>query len=193
MSETIGVLALQGCVSYHKKHIEKLGGNFLEVRNSLQLNSCDRLIIPGGESTTMLKLIEYSNLWEDLQAFVLKKPTLGICAGAILLAEEVEPLQRSFKAISLRAHRNYYGAQQESFYGSVTYANGDLCEEAFIRAPLLQALAKKSEDDPVACLARETSSNNPVVFRQRNILCSAFHSELRESSPLHKLLLRIPL
>ena len=87
--KTVGVLALQGDFEAHQKAIEAAGGRAIEVRTVPQLNVCDGLIIPGGESTTMLKLLEIEQLTEPLRAFAAQKPVFGTCAGAILVAQHV--------------------------------------------------------------------------------------------------------
>ena len=103
----IGVLALQGAVDLHKAHIEALGAEFRAVKTAQDFDTVDALILPGGESTTMLKLIEVFGLWDALAAQFKRKPVWGICAGSILLASHVKnPEQNSFGALPLTICRN---------------------------------------------------------------------------------------
>src|SRR5436190_16510321 len=112
---TVGVLALQGDFDAHRKAIDRAGGRAVEVRTAQQLDSCDGLIVPGGESTTMLKLLEIENLTEPLRQFAGRKPIFGTCAGAILLAHSVaNPAQPSLDLIDIDVERNAYGRQIDS-------------------------------------------------------------------------------
>ena len=109
---TIGVLALQGAVQPHRPHIEAAGAQFMTVKTPEQFEQVDAFILPGGESTTMLKLIERFNLWDVLADQFSKKPVWGICAGSILLAETVtDPAQKSFGLLPVSVRRNGYGRQ----------------------------------------------------------------------------------
>src|SRR5262245_57715091 len=108
--KTVGVLALQGDFEAHCKAVERAGGRAIEVRTAAQLNACDGLILPGGESTTMLKLLDSENLTEPLREFAQHKPVFGTCAGAILLAREVShPAQPSLALMDIDVERNAYG------------------------------------------------------------------------------------
>src|SRR5271154_909767 len=110
--KTVGVLALQGDFEAHRKAIERAGARAVEVRSAEQLAQCDGLIIPGGESTTMLKLLDIENLTGPVRALGEKKPIYGPCAGAILLAQEVtRPAQASLDLMDIAVERNGYGRQ----------------------------------------------------------------------------------
>src|SRR5260370_12244531 len=112
---TIGVLAIQGDYEAHGRVLEGLGAKVMYVRKPEQLDSVDALVIPGGESTTFLKFLEQKGFFEKLGQFVKIKPALGTCAGAILLAKEVEgPSQASLGALDICIRRNAYGRQLES-------------------------------------------------------------------------------
>jgi 5'-phosphate synthase pdxT subunit len=154
------------------------------VRSCADLESVERLVLPGGESTTMLHLLRLSNMFEPLAIFCRHRPVLGVCAGAILLATEVVgPSQPSLAAIPLRAHRNFYGSQRESFEASITVGDGPTPHVvSFIRAPLLEAIDGRAT--PEAFL-----HNQPVLFRYHNVLAASFHSELGNDSFLHEKLL----
>ena len=115
MARRVGVLALQGDFEAHGRALARAGAEPVQVRTAEELSAVDGLVIPGGESTTMLKLINYMGLWEPLQVFLERRPVFGTCAGAILLASEVlNPSQASFGAIDLSVERNAYGRQIDS-------------------------------------------------------------------------------
>jgi len=166
--------------------LEKVGVPALLVRSPEELARATRLIIPGGESTTMLKLLQRGELWVFLQKFVREYPVWGICAGAILLAQEVvNPAQDSLQAINLRAYRNFYGSQRESFSDciDIPLLNRTMLVD-FIRAPRLEAL----DDQPEAiCFHNQL----PVMFKQKNIIASTFHSELGADPGLHEFFVRL--
>ncbi len=110
--KTVGVLALQGDFAAHQKSLREAGAEAITVRTREELERIDGLVIPGGESTTMLKLIEYRDLWEPLREFGGRKPVFGTCAGAILLATDVlNPPQASFGLCDMTLERNAYGRQ----------------------------------------------------------------------------------
>lgn len=188
----VGVLALQGCVEPHLRMCARLGIEAMPVRSSRELECVGRLIIPGGESTTMLHLLQVSNLFEPLAAFCQLRPVLGVCAGAILLSDEVvsainpSRAQRSLHAIPLRAHRNFYGSQRESFEATITVVDDPNQHQVqFIRAPLLEPL-----NDSVAITGFLGSEG--VLFRYRNVLAASFHSELGSDTFLHRQLIELP-
>lgn len=176
-----GVLALQGCVEPHLSMLAKLGEPGRRVKSAADLDALDRLIIPGGESTTMLKLLDRTGLERPLLDFAKTHPVWGICAGAILIARQVEhPAQHSLGLMNIRATRNYYGSQRESFAATLDCGEG-LAENLavdFIRAPLLEPLGAE-----VTVLAK--FGEQPVLLRQGPYLASAFHVELGEDTRLH--------
>ena len=181
---TVGILALQGCVSPHQVMLAKLGQNSREVRNLADLEAVDRLILPGGESSTMLKLMERQNLLPALREFGKTQAIWGICAGSILLAKEVKnPEQRSLNLIEIRATRNFYGSQLESFSEEIECLNKTITVD-FIRAPLLEALSNK-----VIILAKR--SEQAILMQQGRILVSSFHTELRADPSLHQYFLSL--
>jgi glutamine amidotransferase PdxT len=120
----VGVLALQGDFEAHaKRALERAGATPVQVRTAEELNDIDGLVIPGGESTTMLKLLNYMDLMEPLRAFAREKPVFGTCAGAILLAKEVlNPAQESFGVVDLTVERNAYGRQIDSRVANISRA-----------------------------------------------------------------------
>ena len=134
---TIGILALQGAYDAHARVLTTLGATPRLVRTPEALAEIDALIIPGGESTTILKFLERDNFFEALQDFVHTKPTFGTCAGAILLAKDVaNSTQRSLDALDITVERNAYGRQNDStILTEVTSLQGGPLEMVFIRAP----------------------------------------------------------
>jgi 5'-phosphate synthase pdxT subunit len=147
------------------------------------------MILPGGESTTMLSLMLRANLFEPLQFFGKTKPMWGICAGSILMAKEVEhPTQQSLGLLSIKATRNFYGSQKESFKARLEVADevaaGAPLEADFIRAPLLTSLS-----ETVSVLAY--LEKQPVLFQQGHLLASSFHTELGTDARLHQYFLNL--
>ena len=179
----VGILALQGDFQAHEKALEAAGANTLQVRSEEELNRVDGLVIPGGESTTMLKLLGYMNLLEPLRKFAEEKPIFGTCAGAILLANQVEsPKQESLEAIDMTIERNAYGRQIDSRVASIEY-EGKPLEAVFIRAPIIRRTGPG-----VKVLAEYEGT--PVLIEQGKHLASTFHPELTGDSRVHELFLR---
>lgn len=186
----VGILALQGDFEAHAKALERAGAEPVLVRTAEELKDIDGLVIPGGESTTMLKLIDFMELREPLREFVRQKPVFGTCAGAILLAKEVEnPAQESFGVVDLTIERNAYGRQIDSRVARIHTASdfekragaGDL-EAVFIRAPII----RRTGPD-VKVLAEY--EGDPVLVEQGRHLVATFHPELTQDSRVHKLFL----
>ena len=172
----IGVLALQGAVEPHRPHLEAAGASFSAVKTAEQFRAADAFILPGGESTTMLKLIDIFGLWDDLAAQFKAKPVWGICAGSILLAERVtNPAQKSFGLLPITVERNGYGRQLDSSHEIV---NG--YPVSFIRAPVMTQVDKK-----IKVLA--SHDGNPVWIQDGQYMASTFHPELTLGfpSPMH--------
>lgn len=182
----IGVLAIQGDYEAHGRVLQKLGAKVAYVRKPEELDSVDALVIPGGESTTLLKFLEKRDFFSKLGTFVKTKPTFGTCAGAILLAKEVEgPSQPSLGALDLRIRRNAYGRQLESSirHAETTFEGGPM-EMVFIRAPKIERVGKDIE-----VLARE--SGDPVLVRQGKIMAATFHPELSSDVRVHQAFLKM--
>lgn len=184
----VGVLAFQGAYSLHKKVCESLGYSVLEIRTSGELESCSHLMIPGGESTTFLRLLEYHDLSESLRNHALSgKPMLATCAGLILLSTEVtSPAQKSMGLLDASIERNAYGRQLDSFETElqIPVLGPDSFHGVFIRAPIIKSVGKKVE-----ILARH--SENPVFIRRGNILATTFHPELSGDTRLHEYFLQM--
>lgn len=172
----IGVLALQGAVEPHRAHIEALGARFHPVKTKTDFENVDAFILPGGESTTMLKLIDTFNLWDILVDEFTKKPVWGICAGCILSASEVtNPVQKSFCLMPIKVQRNGYGRQIDSYHSKI-----DGYPVSFIRAPVIDV------SDSVEVLASVDS--HPVWVRKGPYMVTTFHPELTRQfpGPMHK-------
>lgn len=175
-NKIIGVLALQGAVDLHKAHIEALGATFRAVKTPAEFETVDGLILPGGESTTMLKLIEIFNLWDALADQFARKPVWGICAGSILLAQTVmNPAQKSFAALPITVCRNGYGRQIDSHY---TQVNG--YDVSLIRAPVFEDIGD--------CEILASHQGRPVWVRKGHVMASSFHPEINldTPSPMHR-------
>ncbi|MGC9199697.1 MAG: pyridoxal 5'-phosphate synthase glutaminase subunit PdxT [Acidobacteriaceae bacterium] len=183
---TIGVLALQGAFEVHARRLAELGAQTTLVRKPNQLADLDALVIPGGESTTLLKHLERSGFYDALQHFVQGKPVFGTCAGCILLARKVSnPPQPSLGALDIAVERNAYGRQNEStILTAETSLPGGPLEMVFIRAPRITRISSQVE-----VLARRDDS--PVLIRQGSILASTFHPELTDDPRVHQLFLDI--
>lgn len=180
----IGVLALQGDYEKHARSLERAGARVSEVRTADELEACDALVIPGGESTTMLKLLDRENLFEPLKQFGARKPVFGTCAGAILLATRVEnPEQPSLGLVDIAVRRNAYGRQLDS---RVTHIEGEGfgdMEAVFIRAPIIL-----STGPGVHVLA--SYNGDPVLVEQGKHLVATFHPELSDDVRVHAYFLR---
>ena len=181
----IGVLALQGDFDAHRKRLEELGAEVVLVRKPEQLDGVNALIIPGGESSTFLKLLGEKG-FEKLKQFVRAKPTFGTCAGAILLAEQVEnPHQPGLGALDITVRRNAYGRQiDSSIREGKTTLGDDPLEMVFIRAPKIERVGREVE-----VLARE--GNDPVLVRQGNTMAATFHPELSDDKRVHAAFLEL--
>lgn len=179
----IGILALQGCVEPHQMHLRALGVEPVLVRLPQDLDGISGLILPGGESTTMLKLAKHFGLWDPLKEKAKQIPFWGICAGSILMANEVEnPSQDSLKVMPIKVRRNAYGRQLESFQQPVQLTEGT--EQAvFIRAPKFS-----SWDDSVQ--VRGKINGEASFLENKQHMVTAFHPELTDSSWCHKLFLK---
>jgi 5'-phosphate synthase pdxT subunit len=196
----IGVLALQGDFDAHRRRLEELGAEVVLVKKPEQLDAIDGLVIPGGESGTFLKLLGEEG-FAKLREFVHAKPTFGTCAGAILLATEVEnPKQAGLDALDIRIRRNAYGRQIDSSiregkllpnalnangdgrFGAQSehdQANGAPLEMVFIRAPKIERIGPNVE-------VLATEGSDPVAVRQGRVMAATFHPELSDDTRVHQ-------
>ncbi len=184
---TIGVLALQGDFDAHRRRLEELGAKVVLVKKPEQLDGIDGLIIPGGESGTILKLLGEEG-FRKLKQFVRVKPTFGTCAGAILLATEVEnPKQVGLGALDIVIRRNAYGRQVDSSIREGKFlqaaVNGKLTdsplEMVFIRAPKIERMGAGVE-------VIATEGSDPVAVRQGTAMAATFHPELSDDTRVHQ-------
>ena len=174
----IGVLALQGDSDAHRKRLEELAAEVVLVKKPEQLADIDGLVIPGGESGTFLKLLGEAG-FEKLKQFVSTKPTFGTCAGAILLAKEVEnPRQVGLGALDIGIRRNAYGRQVDSSIRQGKLGQA-LIEMVFIRAPKIERVGPGVE-------VMATESGDPVAVRQGKVMAATFHPELSEDTRIHR-------
>ena len=188
MAKRIGVLAAQGAFAAHRAALESLGAEVVEVRTALQLASVPALVIPGGESTTMLKFLDREELRQPLADFLAAgKPCFGTCAGAILLAKQVSnPGQWSFGALDIDVARNAYGRQRDStiLMLDAPAVGPDPLEAVFIRAPAIVRVGSG-----VAVWAER--NGQPVLVRQGPLLAATFHPELTSDRRLHQRFLEL--
>jgi pyridoxal 5'-phosphate synthase pdxT subunit len=182
-----GVLALQGDFAAHGAALARAGAEPVYVRHAAQLEGLDGLVIPGGESTTMLKLLNYENMLEPLRAFGRSKPIFGTCAGAILLATEVSnPTQESLGLMDITVERNAYGRQIDSRVTTIEptrefaeKTGGGSLEAVFIRAPIIRKVGGDAR-----VLAEY--AGDPVLVEQGRHLVATFHPELTADARVHE-------
>lgn len=186
----VGVLALQGAVGLHSHALTRLGVEHLEVRNARDLASVDALIFPGGESTTMSKLLTINALFESVAARLeAGMPAFGTCAGMILLATNVidgRADQHSFGAIDIDVRRNAFGRQIDSFEADLDVIGLPEApvHAVFIRAPIVERVGPGVE------ILAAVDDGRPVACRQGNVMVTSFHPELEPDLRMHKLFVR---
>lgn len=179
----VGVLSIQGDFAAHSRALTRAGVTAKEIKCVADLSAVEGLIIPGGESTTILKFMEDEGLGDSIvEAAGKGMPIFGTCAGAILLAREVfNPSQASLKLIDITVERNGYGRQIDSFIAEVeTSIDGETLEGIFIRAPRIRSIGPNTRI--LGSLAGE-----PVLVREANILAASFHPELGDDNRVHRL------
>ncbi|MDD5659241.1 MAG: pyridoxal 5'-phosphate synthase glutaminase subunit PdxT [Actinomycetota bacterium] len=184
---SVGVLALQGAFREHVYSIRLCGARAIEIKFPYQLDEVDGLIIPGGESTTIRKLINKYGFRYYLDEFNRsKKPIFGTCAGLILVAKKVLNEDAGLGYIDIEAQRNSYGRQIDSFeeYVKLKFGGEEKFKAIFIRAP---KILKAGPD--VAILSK--INDNIILARQNNILVSTFHPELQKDMRIHEYFLKM--
>jgi 5'-phosphate synthase pdxT subunit len=183
----IGVLALQGDFREHIQAINLCGQQTLEVRRISELEECDALILPGGESTAIALLARNYDLIDPIRARIKSgMPTYGSCAGMILLADRVidgAPDQETFGGIDMTVRRNAFGRQVDSFESSLTFGTHSL-HAVFIRAPWVEEVGTGVE--VISSVATEDGSIHPVAVRQKHLLATSFHPELTGDLVVHR-------
>lgn len=193
MTQTVGILGFQGCIEPHEEKLSSLGVPTLRVRSPEDLARVDRLILPGGESSTMLRFIQRSGMQEPLQRFAAHHPVWSICAGAILAAREVHnPEQNSLGIMDIAAQRNFYGSQLDSFSATLNVAGlNQPIDAQFIRAPLLAPLPP-TQGRP-APIIESGLPGQAVFISQGHLWACSFHVELGASTALHERFLTLTL
>lgn len=183
----IGVLALQGAFAEHRKMLKKLGIESFEIRkksdlsNAVDNNDIDGLIIPGGESTVIGKLLYDLDLFDDIKKLILEGlPVFGTCAGLILLARKIENDSRTYLgAMDIKVRRNAYGRQLGSFFTESEFKGIGVIPMTFIRAPYISSVGKNVE-------VLSEVDGNVVAARENNILVTSYHPELNDNLKVHK-------
>ena len=185
----IGVLALQGAFAAHAAALQRLGASTAEVRVAVDLEQCDALVLPGGESTTMSQLLETSQLFDPLaKRIAAGMPVFGTCAGMILLSRGIadgRPDQRSFAALDIDVQRNGFGRQLDSFETEINVLGLDRAFHAvFIRAPRISRIGGEIE-------TLATHGGEPVLVRSKTVMAASFHPELADDDRVHQLFLNM--
>jgi 5'-phosphate synthase pdxT subunit len=189
----IGILALQGDFQAHAEALSRIDFPSRFVRKVSDLSGLSGLILPGGESSTFLKLIEAESLWEPLSKFAKAHPVFGTCAGAILMADQVEnPSQASLGLIRMTVKRNAYGRQlssairhaEPSHELNVGRKAGPRLEIILIRAPIITEVGSEVE-------VLATMDGQPMAVRQGNYLATTFHPELTSDTRIHRFFSRM--
>lgn len=183
MKKKIGVLALQGDFSMHQKMLKRLDVKVLSIRTPEELESCDGLIIPGGESTTLIKLMKRNNLFDSIRIFNQTRPIYGTCAGCIVLAKHLSNYQMdTLNLIDITVERNAYGRQVDSFDDKISiplFKDKPEFSGVFIRAP--QILSSNGSTEILA-----HHNNEIVMARNERVLVTTFHPELTKDLRIHE-------
>lgn len=186
MTKTIGILAVQGAFIEHEAALKKLGVNFFEIRkkSDLEQNKLDGLILPGGESTVMGKLLNELDMFTPLQTIIKNGlPVYGTCAGAILLAKSLSNDPHVyFGAMDIVVQRNAYGRQLGSFQTNSMFKGVGEVPMTFIRAPLIESVSDNVE---VLSIVKDQI----VAARQDHMLVTSFHPELTQDTRIHQFFL----
>lgn len=177
----IGVLAIQGDYAAHAEALSESGAEPVEIRKPEELDDLNGIVLPGGESTTMLKFLEKHHFFDELKEYCTQHPVFGTCAGTILLARDVQnPAQRSLGILDIVVERNAYGRQiDSSILTTETSLPGGPLEMVFIRAPRIIQTGSAVE-----VLARR--DDFATLVRQGNVLAATFHPELSSDRRVHK-------
>ncbi len=180
MTITVGVLALQGAYQKHVKSLSRLGVESRLIRKPGELQACSALIIPGGESTTISLLMQEYGFYPAIKSFAENHPVLGVCAGLILMADEVDDKRVTpLKLIAFKARRNFYGRQVHSFTADVTLNFDHRPFHAqFIRAPGIEELSPEVE-------VLASHNDEVVMIGAGKHIALSFHPELNDDTRIH--------
>jgi len=181
VSKTIGVLALQGAYQKHVESLNRLGVDSRLIRKTAELEACDALILPGGESTTISLLLQEYGLFEPIKFFAQNHPVMGVCAGMIMMAEEVDDERVTpLVLMPFKAQRNFYGRQVHSFTDDIKLRFDDRTFQApFIRAPGIKNLSTEIE-------VLATHKDETVMIGLGRHIALSFHPELTNDTRIHK-------
>lgn len=191
----IGVLAVQGDVVEHVRMLEDVGAHAVRVRRAADLANVDALVIPGGESTVMMRLIAQGDLLEPLRERIAAgMPAYGSCAGMILLADRIldgTAGQQTLGGLDVTVRRNAFGRQVASFEADVTVdgVDGGPVRAVFIRAPWVEEVGAGVE--VLSSVALPTGGEAVVAVRQGNLLATSFHPEVTDDARVHALFVRM--
>lgn len=187
MSRSIGILALQGAFAKHEERFHSLNIRTIQVRKPEELENCHGLVIPGGESTTLTKLMELYGFYGPIRDFAKNRPIMGTCAGLIMLATHVDDKRvKPLQLLDISVDRNAYGRQLDSFITTVEapfLGNGKPFRTIFIRAPQIRELGSEVE------LLMEFQET-PIMVCKQNIFALAFHPELTDDPRMHQYFLK---
>lgn len=188
-SPSIGVFALQGDVREHLRVLGDLGIPAFTVRRPEELERCDALVLPGGESTTMYKLARSFELFEPLVERIRGgMPAFGTCAGMIMLADRIEDGiagQETLGGLDITVRRNAFGRQVDSFEGDIAFDGfGEPVHAVFIRAPWVESLG--SGVQPLATIPSGEAAGRIVAVRQGNLMATSFHPEVEDDDRIHR-------
>ena len=183
MPHTIGILALQGDFARHEERFRSLAVDTIQVKKPEELQECDGLVIPGGESTTLTKLMELYGFYEPIREFAKNHPIMGTCAGLIMVATHVDDERvKPLRLIDISVSRNAYGRQIDSFTTPVDapfLGNGKPFRAIFIRAPQIREVGPGVE-------TLMEFQGMPVMVQSKNIFALAFHPELTNDPRIHQ-------
>ena len=181
MNKIVGILALQGAYQKHREMLSSLEVDSRLIRKADELNDCSALIIPGGESTTISLLMQEYGLYEPIKRFAEHHPVMGICAGMIMMATEVDDKRiKPLALIPFKALRNHYGRQLHSFTADIKLNfDNNIFHAPFIRAPGILELSAE-----IKVLA--TCNDNVVMIKKDNHIALSFHPELTDDTRIHQ-------
>ncbi|MCW2928622.1 MAG: glutamine amidotransferase [Thermoleophilia bacterium] len=187
----IGVLAMQGAFAEHVAALHECGADAFEVRTRAQLDQCDGVVLPGGESTAIRKALDRCELLEPLRTRIeAGLPTLGTCAGMIVLADTApDGAPPCFALLDIQVERNGFGSQVHSFEGAVRWSDERVTEGVFIRAPRIVRTGPDVE--VLATLGDGDAAGEPVAVRDGHLLAATFHPELTSDRTLHARLVEL--
>lgn len=187
---TIGVLALQGAFSKHIEMLTSLNVKAVEVRKPEDLEACDGLIIPGGESTTILRQLNFIKLTEKLKEFAAKKPVFGTCAGLILMSREIlSSDMQPFGLIDMKVERNAFGRQADSFITDIDLQLNPKKQPVSFPALFIRAPRIKEYGENVEVLAK--FEDEAILVREGRHLAATFHPELTKDTSIHRYFLSL--